>query len=89
MSAGSATTTSPTPWASPGSSTSPRFEAAVERLLAATRRHGKAAGFLATDVAMARAWRAKGFRCLSYGNDIGLLQGALSEGIGALRNDEA
>ena len=52
-------------------------------------RNGKAAGFLATDLAMARAWRAKGFRCLSYGIDIGLLQTALAEGIGALRNDEA
>ena len=67
----------------------PAFEAAVARLLAAAERHGKAAGFLATDLAMARAWRAKGFRCLSYGIDTGLLQGALAEGIGALRRDEA
>jgi len=66
----------------------PAFEAAVASLLAATQRHGKAAGFLATNLAMARAWRAKGFRCLSYGIDIGLLQAALAEGIGALRQDE-
>jgi 2-keto-3-deoxy-L-rhamnonate aldolase RhmA len=66
----------------------PAFEAAVERLVSATKRHGKAAGFLATNVEMARSWRAKGFRCLSYGLDTGLLQAALSEGIGALRNDE-
>src|SRR5829696_4913087 len=67
----------------------PAFDAAVARLLAAAKRHGKAAGFLATDLAMARAWRAKGFRCLSYGIDIGLMQGALAAGIGALRRDEA
>jgi len=67
----------------------PAFEAAVEHLVAAAKRHGKAAGFLATDLDMARAWRTKGFRCLSYGIDIGLMQGALADGIGALRKDEA
>ncbi|MBA3519907.1 MAG: aldolase, partial [Rhizobiales bacterium] len=50
----------------------PEFDAAVEGLLAACNRNGKAAGFLATSVEMARAWRRKGFRCLSYGTDIGV-----------------
>jgi hypothetical protein len=36
---------------------------------------------------MAREWRAKGFRCLTYGSDAGVLQSALSEGIGRLRDD--
>ena len=67
----------------------PDFDAAVRRLVAAADRNGKAAGFLATSVDMARAWRKRGFRCLSYGSDSGLLQAALSEGIGALRNDDA
>ena len=61
----------------------------MQRLVAAADRNGKAAGFLATSVEMAREWRKKGFRCLSYGTDIGLLQTALAEGIAALRKDDA
>jgi hypothetical protein len=37
---------------------------------------------------MAREWRAKGFRCLAYGTDVGLLQGSLGDGIGRLREDK-
>jgi 2-keto-3-deoxy-L-rhamnonate aldolase RhmA len=65
----------------------PAFEEAVADLLAACRRHRKAAGFLATTVAMARAWRAKGFNCLCYNTDIGLLRTALGEALGQLRSD--
>ena len=64
------------------------FDAAVRKLVAACERQGKAAGFLATSVEIAREWRAKGFRCLAYGTDVGLLQGALGEGIGRLREDK-
>jgi len=67
----------------------PEFASAVQRLVAAAERNGKAAGFLATSIEMAREWRKKGFRCLSYGSDIGLLQTALAEGITALRQDDA
>jgi 2-keto-3-deoxy-L-rhamnonate aldolase RhmA len=66
----------------------PEFEAAVRKLVAACDANGKAAGFLVTSVEMARAWRAKGFRCFSYGTDAGLLQAALGEAIGHLRQDE-
>ena len=38
---------------------------------------------------MAREWKAKGFRCLSYGTDTGLFQAALADGIGRLREDDA
>ncbi len=62
----------------------PDFLAAVERLLAACKRHGKAPGFLVTDPASAELWRARGFRCLGYGTDIALLQGALAAGLKAL-----
>ncbi|MFI4987067.1 MAG: HpcH/HpaI aldolase/citrate lyase family protein, partial [Alphaproteobacteria bacterium] len=62
----------------------PLFVAAVERLVAACQRHGKAPGFLVTDPASARLWRARGFRCLGYGTDIALLQGALAAGIAIL-----
>jgi 2-keto-3-deoxy-L-rhamnonate aldolase RhmA len=63
----------------------PEFDAAVRRLVAACNANGKAAGFLATSVETAREWRAKGFRCLSYGSDAGLLQAALGDGIARLR----
>jgi 2-keto-3-deoxy-L-rhamnonate aldolase RhmA len=66
----------------------PAFAAAVERLVAACTRHGKAPGFLATSVAMARQWRQKGFRCLCYGTDVHVFQSALADALAALRADE-
>ncbi len=67
----------------------PEFDRAVKQLLAACAASGKPAGFLATSVAMAREWRAKGFRCLSYGSDAGLLQAVLGDAIAQLRADDA
>ncbi len=72
----------------PGEFEHPRFTSAVAQLLAACERHGKAAGFLATTIGQAKAWRAKGFRCLGYGTDIGLLRDSLSEGIALLKANE-
>ena len=63
----------------------PDFLAAVDKLVAACRRHGKAPGFLVTDPPSARLWLSRGFRCLGYGTDISLLQGALAAGLGVLR----
>jgi len=62
-----------------------RFKAAVKTLVAACRRHGKAAGFLASDLQQAIAWRKKGFRCLGYGTDIGLLRDSLANGMSRLK----
>jgi 2-keto-3-deoxy-L-rhamnonate aldolase RhmA len=64
----------------------PRFQAAVEALLAACARHGKTPAILAGTLAAARAWRARGFRCLACGTDIGLFQSALSGMIDGLRD---
>jgi 2-keto-3-deoxy-L-rhamnonate aldolase RhmA len=66
----------------------PEFNAAVETLVAACNKHGKAAGFLAGDVETALAWRAKGFRCLAYGTDVALFRDALSRGLSALHSNE-
>ncbi|MBV9783192.1 MAG: hypothetical protein JO264_05175 [Acidisphaera sp.] len=63
----------------------PDFLAAAATLADACAKHGKPAGILAGTVAMAEAFRARGFRCLSYGTDIGLLQSALSAGLAHLR----
>jgi len=71
-----------------GDFSKPEFHSAVDALVAACNRHGKAAGFLAGDVATAIAWRAKGFRCLAYGTDVTLFRDALAHGISALRANE-
>lgn len=70
-----------------GQFTHPDFHAAVAALLAAGRKHGKACGYMATSVAMAREWRAKGFRCLCYGTDTIVFHQALSSALGELRLD--
>jgi 2-keto-3-deoxy-L-rhamnonate aldolase RhmA len=73
----------------PGEFDRSEFQDAVRTLLGACDRRGKAAGFLAHDLDMARAWRAKGFRCLGFGTDVGLLRDALSAGLSALKAAEA
>jgi 2-keto-3-deoxy-L-rhamnonate aldolase RhmA len=63
----------------------PRFNAAVDALVAACVRHGKAPGWLAGSVTLAQAWRARGFRCIGYGTDISLLRDSLRDGLAQLR----
>ena len=64
------------------------FNAAVAKLFGACRKHGKAPGFLASSVAHAREWRARGVRCLCYGTDISVFQSALSEALQSLQADD-
>jgi 2-dehydro-3-deoxyglucarate aldolase/4-hydroxy-2-oxoheptanedioate aldolase len=70
----------------PGQFTHPDFLAAVDAIVAAARRHGKAAGFMPTDESWARDYVAKGFRILAYGVDSLLLQQSLSHGLAVLRD---
>jgi 2-keto-3-deoxy-L-rhamnonate aldolase RhmA len=63
----------------------PDFNAAVDALVAACRRNNKPPGILAGSVAMAEAFRARGFRCIGYGTDISLLRDALHDGLTRLR----
>ena len=72
----------------PGEFTHPRYLRAVDDLVAACRRHGKAPGFMAADDAWARDYRARGFRALAYSIDVLLMQSALAKGIATLREDE-
>ena len=67
----------------------PDFTKAVDRMVAACTEHGKAAGFLPASPEMARDWMTKGFRCLAYGVDVGLMQASLSSGIAAMRGFHA
>ena len=69
----------------PGQFDHPRVRGAVERVLAAARRHGKVPAVLAMSVEEGRAVLAQGFRCVAYGGDIWLYQQALRQGIAALR----
>jgi 2-keto-3-deoxy-L-rhamnonate aldolase RhmA len=62
-----------------------RFLDARARVLEACRRHGKAGGVMAGDMTMAREWYEAGFTAIAYGSDIGLLQGPIAAGLGALR----
>jgi 2-keto-3-deoxy-L-rhamnonate aldolase RhmA len=66
----------------------PEFATSVARLVTACNKNGKAAGFLAGDIATALDWRAKGFRCLCYGTDVGLFRDGLEHGLTALRDNE-
>jgi 2-keto-3-deoxy-L-rhamnonate aldolase RhmA len=63
----------------------PDFVAAVDKLVTACERHGKAAGFLPHTPELARIWAGRGFRCLGFSTDIALLQGALGAGIASMR----
>jgi 2-keto-3-deoxy-L-rhamnonate aldolase RhmA len=65
----------------------PRFNAAVESLLAACARHKKTPAILAGSVEAARSWRARGFRCIACGTDVSVFQSALGGMIGALKGD--
>jgi 2-keto-3-deoxy-L-rhamnonate aldolase RhmA len=69
----------------PGQFDHPDFLAAVERVLAACREHGKAAGMMPTTVEGARALLAQGFRILAYGGDLWIYQQAMKEGLAAIR----
>jgi 2-dehydro-3-deoxyglucarate aldolase/4-hydroxy-2-oxoheptanedioate aldolase len=71
----------------PGQFDHPRYLGAVDDLVAACSRHGKAAGIMAIDEKWARAYRRKGFRIVAYGLDVTLLRSALASGLAALRAD--
>lgn len=62
----------------------PDFLAAVDKLTAACARNGKAAGFLPQSPDSVDEWVARGFRCLAFGTDVGLLKVALGTGIEAM-----
>lgn len=55
----------------------PRFDAAMRRIAAVARDHGKAAGFMATDTAWLDRARAAGYTMLAVGTDVGLLGDAV------------
>lgn len=69
----------------PGQFDSPEFVAALERIVAAANRHGKAAGFMVLSPEEASLRHAQGFRCLAYNGDLWLYQHALRSGLHEIR----
>jgi 2-dehydro-3-deoxyglucarate aldolase/4-hydroxy-2-oxoheptanedioate aldolase len=63
----------------------PRYLAAVERVIAACKQHGKAAGIMAGSVADAQAALKSGFRIVAYSGDLWIYQTALRDGLTAIR----
>jgi 2-keto-3-deoxy-L-rhamnonate aldolase RhmA len=69
----------------PGQFEHPRFLEALDRIVEAAERRGKAAGFLAANENVGRAWMRHGFRAVLYSRDTMLLARALKEGLTRLR----
>jgi 2-dehydro-3-deoxyglucarate aldolase/4-hydroxy-2-oxoheptanedioate aldolase len=63
----------------------PRYLEAIDRILDACRRHGKAAGIMTSGAEEGRQLLAKGFRCVAYWGDLWIYKQGLRQGITALR----
>lgn len=68
----------------PGKFDDPRFDAAMRTVVEACRRHGKAAGFMATDRAWIERATAMGYTMIAGGTDTGLLELALKQMVGQI-----
>jgi 2-dehydro-3-deoxyglucarate aldolase/4-hydroxy-2-oxoheptanedioate aldolase len=71
----------------PGQFDHPDYLRAVDAVLAACERHGKAAGMMVQSVEQGRELLAQGFRILAYWGDAWLFKKVLREGISAIRED--
>jgi 2-dehydro-3-deoxyglucarate aldolase/4-hydroxy-2-oxoheptanedioate aldolase len=69
----------------PGQFDHPRYHECVARIADACRRHGKAAGFMASSVEEAKAMLTKGYRSLAYWGDLWIYKSALAQGLAAVR----
>lgn len=69
----------------PGQFAHAKFQNAVDQVLDAASRNGKAAGYMASSVEEGRELIERGFRILAYGGDLWIFQQALREGIEAIR----
>jgi 2-keto-3-deoxy-L-rhamnonate aldolase RhmA len=65
----------------------PRFDAAMRKVAEVARRHGKAAGFMATDAAWIVRARDMGFTMIAGGTDTGLLELALKNMVGQIQGE--
>jgi len=70
----------------PGQFEHPRFQEALNAVLAACKRHGKVPGFMAGSIDDGKSLIDQGFRMLAYGGDLWLYQNAVREGVSALKS---
>lgn len=70
----------------PGQFEHPDYLAAIARVVAAARKHGKPAGFLALDDTWTARYHAFGFRVLGFGLDSQIYKSGLAAGIAGLRS---
>ena len=73
----------------PGDTGHPEMQRGIDVILDACDTHGKAAACLAGSVDTGIEWVQRGFRMVSYSYDIGLMTGALKEGIEQIRSGVA
>ena len=69
----------------PGQFTHPDYLRAVDRVLEACQRHGKAPGFMVASVEEGRTKLQQGFRCLAYWGDLWIYAQGLRQGISGIR----
>jgi 2-dehydro-3-deoxyglucarate aldolase/4-hydroxy-2-oxoheptanedioate aldolase len=69
----------------PGQFSHPQYREALARIVAAARRHGKAAGYMAADAALGREYLGHGFRMIATGTDQGMLQEAIRGTLDSMR----
>jgi 2-dehydro-3-deoxyglucarate aldolase/4-hydroxy-2-oxoheptanedioate aldolase len=67
----------------------PKYVAAIDKMVAAAKKHGKILACMTMDEKWSRDYWNKGFRLFSMGIDSMLLQGALRQGIEQLRAIES
>lgn len=69
----------------PGAFTHPKFQAAMERITGAAKRHGKSLGRLVPTVQQGIDFYKQGFDFICYSGDVWVLRDALSEAVGKIR----
>jgi 2-keto-3-deoxy-L-rhamnonate aldolase RhmA len=69
----------------PGEFDNPKFTKAIERVIAAARKHGKSLGRLVPTVEVGMQLHAAGFDFICYSGDVWVLHNALAEAVGQLR----
>jgi len=70
----------------PGQFNHPMYLAAMDRIAAAGKKHGKILATAAPNEAFAREYVARGFQVVSFGTDVHLLQSALAQRIQAMQS---
>ena len=68
----------------PGRFDDPTFDAAMRRVAEVAHRHGKAAGFMATDPAWVERARSMGFSMIAGGTDTGIIEAGYRSLVGVI-----